>query len=371
MAIDYRPSWYGTPAPDNQRVKLGSDADVVLYMRSTALSADAELTSVIEGTSDHPGVAANSLIISNVTNDGDILMAVSDGGNSIGMIHLDGDTGTLHVNGNAVVINEAWSEIARWDGGNLYIADTANAEQSVGLTILAPTGNGSEEAITLKHTDVAHGATHVSETDSYAVLRQINANGGLRLEALAETGLVIPMQISLYCRDNLNTDPDATARGALEIIVQQHDGSGGDSNVVDNGNLLGIRCAAGGAVTTRFLFAQDGTARADVAWATYDKYDDVALLESLQGVLAPQEVAGRYFAYNAEALMDAGLIGRDSIHWERGNDGRDHLRGMLNYVKLGMANTGAILQMGALIRGYEERLAQLEGHQRMLPEGRD
>ena len=54
---------------DDELLSLGSDDDIVLLHRSTTLAADAELTSVIEGTSDHPGVAANSLIISNITND--------------------------------------------------------------------------------------------------------------------------------------------------------------------------------------------------------------------------------------------------------------------------------------------------------------
>ena len=62
---------------------LGNDSDIVM-LNSAALSADDELTGVIEGTSDHPGVTANSLIISNITDNGDIMFAVSDGGNSKG-----------------------------------------------------------------------------------------------------------------------------------------------------------------------------------------------------------------------------------------------------------------------------------------------
>ncbi len=73
--------------------KLGTGGDQALLNRSTILAADAELTSVIVGTSEHPALAANSLIISNTTADGDILIAVNDGGNSIGVLHFVGGVG--------------------------------------------------------------------------------------------------------------------------------------------------------------------------------------------------------------------------------------------------------------------------------------
>lgn len=73
--------------------KLGTDSDIVLLNRSTILIADAELTDVIVGTSDHPGVAANSLILSNITASGDLLFLVNKGGNSLAAFWADGSTG--------------------------------------------------------------------------------------------------------------------------------------------------------------------------------------------------------------------------------------------------------------------------------------
>ena len=90
---------------DDELLTLGSDDDIVLLHRSTTLAADAELSSVIEGTSDHLGVAANSLIMSNITNDGDIMFAVSDNGNSIGLLKLNGADGTLEVHGDTLFSN--------------------------------------------------------------------------------------------------------------------------------------------------------------------------------------------------------------------------------------------------------------------------
>ena len=88
---------------DDLLLSLGTGSDSVILNRSTALSADAELDNVIEGTSDHPGVAANSLIISNITNDGDIMFAVSDNGHSKGLLKLNGADGSIEIHGGSII----------------------------------------------------------------------------------------------------------------------------------------------------------------------------------------------------------------------------------------------------------------------------
>lgn len=64
---------------------------------SAANGADTEIGGLIVGTSDHQGTAANSLVLSNITDDGDIQMLVSDGGNSKEFLLADGDTAILHL----------------------------------------------------------------------------------------------------------------------------------------------------------------------------------------------------------------------------------------------------------------------------------
>jgi len=76
---------------------IGDGGDQVLLNRSTTLTADAELASVIVGTSVHPGAAANSLVISNVTTDGDILILASDGGNSKACLLFDSSAPNLYL----------------------------------------------------------------------------------------------------------------------------------------------------------------------------------------------------------------------------------------------------------------------------------
>lgn len=76
---------------DNVKLSFGDDADGVIVLDSAGLAADAELAGVIEGTSDHQGSAANSVILSNITDDGDMMFLVSDGGNSLEFLLADAD----------------------------------------------------------------------------------------------------------------------------------------------------------------------------------------------------------------------------------------------------------------------------------------
>jgi hypothetical protein len=98
MPIDYRRERTIDSIADDALLTLGAGSDAALVLRSTALAADAELGSVIVGTSDHPGVAANSLIVSNITADGDIMLAVQSGGNTTMSMLMDASAGTLVVN---------------------------------------------------------------------------------------------------------------------------------------------------------------------------------------------------------------------------------------------------------------------------------
>jgi len=136
---------------DDVRFALGSTADTVLVNRSTTLSADAELTSVIVGTSNHQGVAANSLILSNITSDGDIIMLVSDGGNSLEFLLADADAGDLQIgHGMATVsVKTASGNLILAPGGStvttITTAQMLNAAGSVSAPGYSFTGGGASD----------------------------------------------------------------------------------------------------------------------------------------------------------------------------------------------------------------------------------
>jgi len=136
---------------DDVRFALGSTADTVLVNRSTALSADAELTSVIVGTSNHQGVAANSLVLSNITSDGDIIMLVSDGGNSLEFLLANADAGDLQIgHGMATVsVKTASGNLILAPGGSTVTTITTGQILNVAGSVSAPgysfTGGGAAD----------------------------------------------------------------------------------------------------------------------------------------------------------------------------------------------------------------------------------
>ena len=78
---------------DDILLNMGTDGDIALVLNSAGLCANAELTGVIVGTSVYSDdIPANSLIISNITNDGDLVFFGATGGNSIEAFRIDTST---------------------------------------------------------------------------------------------------------------------------------------------------------------------------------------------------------------------------------------------------------------------------------------
>lgn len=81
---------------DDLLLRFGTDSDGVILNRSTALAADTALTNVLIGTPVSEALAANSLIISNVTAAGDIALYGNRGGNSEQFLFYDTSAGVLY-----------------------------------------------------------------------------------------------------------------------------------------------------------------------------------------------------------------------------------------------------------------------------------
>ena len=77
---------------DGDDLNFGSGGDIMLR-HSGAVSANAEVTTIIAGTSVHPGVAADSLIVSNITASGDMMFATNRGGNTEAHMLFDASAG--------------------------------------------------------------------------------------------------------------------------------------------------------------------------------------------------------------------------------------------------------------------------------------
>jgi hypothetical protein len=81
--------------PDSILFTLGSDNDIAFVNRATLLGANTGLTGVLDGTPVTPAIAANSLIISNTTASGSILIAADTGGTSKAYLFVDAAAATM------------------------------------------------------------------------------------------------------------------------------------------------------------------------------------------------------------------------------------------------------------------------------------
>ena len=144
--------------PNDRPLILGQQADGVLILRSAALGANTALTvggrAILVGTPVTSAVAASSLILSNVTASGDILIAANRGGNSESYIFIDSSTGFLTLTAaTEVVINcqggaandlhfqNTAVEYARFrlvtDGANLWLGGAAAHASTPGRSIIS------------------------------------------------------------------------------------------------------------------------------------------------------------------------------------------------------------------------------------------
>ncbi|GEM_PF-2974575 len=211
---------------DDLWVALGTNADQVLINRSTILATNTALTGVMIGTPVTPAIAANSLIISNTTASGDVIVAANLGGNSQAWLWIDSSAGTF----------------------NLYGAGTATAIiTSTAVTvlddILLAVGTGSTARISYDTTDA----------NANELLIQLPAGGatdvpviviGQSIESvdLALYNGVVDPHIAMFGVGAVTTGPVIEFRKARGTVAAPTVVTAGD----DLGTLRAFACVANG-----------------------------------------------------------------------------------------------------------------------------
>ena len=120
---------------------LGTGNDQAMLNRSTVLNANTALTGVLIGTPVTPALTANSLIIANITADGDILIAGNDGGHSRVALYFDSstpDTYLYNVGGTWTAGATTWTIPAVTLGGTITLTDVAIVNLKAGTTAINP-----------------------------------------------------------------------------------------------------------------------------------------------------------------------------------------------------------------------------------------
>ena len=224
--------------------------------------------------------------------------------------------------------------------GNSYIGDTANSKQTLGLTINM--GANDNEILSLKSSDIAHGITGQTETDTYGLFQKAHAaGGGLQVTGLTDSdgGPGFALALTGMLGEAADTTKATNAQGIVHIRSYIYDGS---TNVIAPGTDQNL-FVVGSASSARFIFDAEGSGHADVEWVTYDKHNDLQVLEDMEYLVAPGQVVrqfGDVIKHDRAFFEDEGLF-----HDIREvGDGR--MRGMMNYTRMLMLHSGAIRQVG-------------------------
>jgi hypothetical protein len=251
--------------------------------------------------------------------------------------------GTLDVAGAATV------------AGTAYIGDTSNTKVTLGLTINQ--AGADNEILALKSSDVAHGITDVTETDTYALFSKFGApDGGVTINGLTEQGTGVQILSSVTAEDATRSTAGVAPTMLSALLKSGTTIAAMSANV----NLVAIRSAS----VTRFILDSDGDSHQDVgtAWTNFDDADDIERLDAVAVALAPDNDPLR------AAFVDQLQQARETIAAMPGKplvafNGNGHH--FVNMSRLAMLHHGAIRQLARQNAALRAELADL--HKRLDP----
>lgn len=249
-------------------------------------------------------------------------------------------------------------------GGNVSINETANANSTIGLTINQ--GANDDEILALKSSDVAHGNTNNTETDTYGEIKKSLATaGGLRINGYAATGITWGgLQLTGANVDRADSTHTTGSSGIVTIIGSQISGTNQAGTGTTN-NILTV----GNYNLTQFIISGNGTVYQNLADSVFDFYqdklaDDVALISTLDKLHA--EMSDKklidsewedFTKYNEQTLIDIGILGGPITNVDPAHKGLVNTSGLLKL------HNGAIRQLGRGVAETEYRVGSVEQRQ--------
>jgi len=224
--------------------------------------------------------------------------------------------------------------------GNSYIGDTANSKQSLGLTINM--GANDNEILSLKSSDIAHGITGQTETDTYGLFQKAHAaGGGLQVTGLTDSdgGPGFALALTGMLGEAADTTKATNAQGIVHIRSYIYDGS---TNVIEPGTDQNLFVVGSGS-SARFIFDAEGSGHADIEWVTFDKHNDLQVLEDMEYLVAPGQVVRQF---GDVIKHDRAFFEEEGLFHDIREVGDGRMRGMMNYTRMLMLHSGAIRQVG-------------------------
>ena len=260
---------------------------------------------------------------------------------------------TLTADRTVTVPNAAGTVALINSSNQLFIGDTTSTTLGQGLVI-----NGAANAspnIELKSSQVAHGLTGTTETDTFAFFGLSDATGGLAITGITETqesdSLDSAVRIRGIQKNTVDSDSTASAGAPVVLEAVEHNGSNTMSDLGADENVVVFKNGTANNTTTH-IFKGDGDIFVDgsTTITAFDDYDDVALLTAWNGAVTQDNRYKVEFKSwvdeHKDTLESLGIIAPNS-------DGTFHY----SIKNLNTLMVGAIRQLGAKVNKLEEQLA--------------
>ena len=227
-----------------------------------------------------------------------------------GQMFLQGSSGNLHIGGtdpdSLLVVNGE-----TFIGPPAASGNTSNGKVTIGLTLNQEANDDS--ILELKSSDIAHGMTDQTETDTYFFIRKsVGSDGGATMIGLGE-GTVGFLNAGIAVND-VTTKSAAAAAGYIEFRALKKSGTGAASVGAD-ANLLTIR----NNTQARFIFDAEGTGHADDSWITFSdrrlktEIENIPYGLSELMLLRPKRFVKRSGAFNDDGKVELSGKGRRKI----------------------------------------------------------
>jgi hypothetical protein len=243
------------------------------------------------------------------------------------------------------------SETVRWTlAGMQLINDSANAKMTIGLTI-NQAGN-DDEILAFKSSDVAHGITSYTETDTYGVIKKNAATtGGLLIRGHSEANAAFELT-GVATTD----DTSQTTGGYAPMAVGSRKKSGTSAGALPSGaNVFVVRNHA----TTEFIIDADGNYHYNGAdGGAFDDYEDAQLVRAFSLATSKDVIKTQWdeaVKYNEASLVEAGILGDTVANG-----------GLVNGAQLQRLHNGAIWQLYQKIETQALQIENLESKLKLL-----
>ena len=194
-------------------------------------------------------------------------------------------------------------------------------------------GGDDNEILSFKSSDVAHGVTDETETDTYLnIWKSVGAEGAPQITGFGEDA--VGLKLRGICVTANTTK--ATNANAPVVIRGVKKSSGASAVMGTNENVMMIEGMTSGVGA---IFDAEGSLHTNASNATYDEYNDAELVRAIdlsistKGIIASK--FDEFIKYNHEDLAQAGICGRE-------DDGTPN--GFVNWIYLSKLHNGAIWQ---------------------------